>query len=149
MVCMLCLVALTTAAMLEVVRTRQGVSVISRRQFRLRILSALVWDLVLGGTALSMLFLWPTSAHDEQKARGFISVMTGVILLICIGLLLLAYDVALLSRRQAQEERRFTAHLDQFAAAELKRVRRPNGAPLHEFTGDAVEPGAESNGNLK
>ena len=122
LLCLLGVVAVATAAMLEVARMRRGESVISPRQFRLRLLSAVIWMILLGSTSYAMFFLWPERG-DLEQSRRFLSVMSGVILLLLLALLLFIYDVWQFARQRRQREAQFQQQLLEMAQAEIQRAK--------------------------
>jgi type VI protein secretion system component VasK len=127
LICCIGVIAVAVGALLEVGRIRRGDSIIPPRQFRLRLFSALIWAITLASLAYAVLFLWPQRGEREQATR-FLSVMSGVVLLIAIGLILLAYDFWLVGQarrlQQAKFERNIERDLDAMGRAEIERVQQ-------------------------
>jgi cbb3-type cytochrome oxidase subunit 3 len=134
--CLLAIIAVATGAALEIARTRRGESIISTNQFRLRMLSSLVWIATLGSLAYATLYLWPAPG-DSVTARRFLSLVSGAILLFFIGLFLLAYDVWLVNRGRRQQEKQFQQHLDALAQEEIERALQQKSAETSR-TSDSV-----------
>jgi hypothetical protein len=84
-------------------------------------LSALVWMVMLGSLAFTTVFAWPT-AGDQIAARRFLSLVSGSMLLLMIGLFLLMYDLWLVSRSRRVQERQFQQQLDLLAQQEIERA---------------------------
>jgi len=131
LLCIAALFAVASGALLEVARARRAASdgsvaeeastLVSRNQFRLRMLSAVVWMIVLGSLAYATLRLWPAPG-DAVTARRFVAVVSGAVLLIFIGLFLLAYDMWLMGRRRRLQEKQFERQLNDLAQSEIERL---------------------------
>lgn len=122
LLCFLGMIAISVGACLEVVRARRGESLVSPRQLRWRMMSAVIWLIVLGSLGYAVLFLWPVSGNLKQ-ARQFISVITGAFMLLGIALLLLLYDVWQVNQERQQHELRFNRQLTELARVEAERMR--------------------------
>lgn len=130
LLCLAGLIAVAVGAVLEIGRARRaaqesmpadGAPLVGVNQFRLRILSAVVWMIVLGALAYATMFLWPTPG-DMVTARRFVALVSGAVSLIVIGLFLLAYDMWLVSRRRRMQEKYFERQLNEMAQAEIERL---------------------------
>ncbi|MDF2439822.1 MAG: hypothetical protein JWN98_806 [Abditibacteriota bacterium] len=129
--CLVALIAVAIGALLEIARARragaagtagaEGATLVGRNQFWLRMLSAVVWMIVLGSLAYATLFLWPAPG-DDVTARRFVAVVSGSILLVLIGVLLLAYDMWLVSRQRRLQEKHFERQLNAMAQLEIERL---------------------------
>jgi hypothetical protein len=125
--CLLGLVAIAVGALLEITRQRRGESLLRPSLFRLRIVSALIWILTLGSLAYAVAFLWPQ--HDaafalrRAQAEKFLSVVSGALLLLLIGVLLLAYDMWQLARERRLKEAQFHLQMANMAQAEIEKAQ--------------------------
>lgn len=130
--CILAMIAVLTGAILEMRRSRRGESLISLNQYRLRLLSAFIWVIVLGSLSYATLFLWPEPGDRAQGYR-FLSVVSGAGLLFIIGIALLLVDIFQLSRERQRQADRFNTELAAMAEMEGERLRteaRQKAAPL-------------------
>lgn len=151
--CLAALIAVATGAVLEIGRARRAAAneeagaevgtLVSRNQFRLRMLSALVWMIVLGSLAYATLFLWP-SPGDAVTARRFVSVISGAVLLIFIGLFLLFYDMWLVARQRRLQEKHFEHQLNAMAQAEIERLAAQHPAAAEPNTSQSASQSANS-----
>ena len=123
LVCCIGVIAVAVGALIEVRRARRGDGIIPPRQFRLRLFSALIWAIALGSLAYTVLFLWPERG-DRDQARKFLSIVSGVVLLVVIGLILLAYDFWLVGQARRLQQARFERNVDEMGRAEIERVRQ-------------------------
>lgn len=131
LLCIAALLAVAIGALLEIARARRAVlggdatvetsTLVSRNQFRLRMLSAVVWMIVLASLAYATLMLWPAPG-DSVTARRFVAVVSGALLLILIGLFLLAYDMWLVGRQRRLQEKQFERQLNDLAQSEIERL---------------------------
>ena len=108
--CVLGIIALGTGALLEVARKRRGDSLLGARHFNLRMMSALIWLIVLASLFYAVTMLWP-QPNDKEQAQRFLSVISGAFLLLAIALGLLVYDVWAVVRAGQQSESRFNQQL--------------------------------------
>jgi type VI protein secretion system component VasK len=120
--CIVCLLAIATGAILEVLRQKRGESLLRPGQFRLRMFSALIWLIALGSLAYAVAFLWPQKG-DLVQARKFISLISGALTLIFIAVLLLAYDMWQLARARKINEAQFQRHLAELAREEILKAQ--------------------------
>lgn len=81
------------AAAWEWNRFARGQSALSPRHLRWRLLSALVWLLVLGSFAFTCVFLWPSPGHTKQENYRAVVVMAGATLLMLVGFGLMTFDI--------------------------------------------------------
>jgi hypothetical protein len=130
LMCLLGIIAVAVAAVLEIRRVRRGESVVTPLQFRLRMVSALIWVLVLGSTSYAILQLWP-APKDQDQAKRFISVISGVVLLLIIALLLMVYDLRLFALQRRRREAEFNQELAALAQAEIQRAQGRVGPTEH------------------
>ncbi len=118
--CILGIIAIGIGMLLELNRKRRGDSVISPRQLRLRLMSAIIWLIVLGSLFYAVIFLWPQRG-DQEQARRFLSVLSGSLLLIVLAIGLLFYDFWQVLREGQRHEAQFEQQLTAFAKAEIAR----------------------------
>ncbi|MBV9867134.1 MAG: hypothetical protein JO316_17400 [Abitibacteriaceae bacterium] len=143
LLCLLGIIAITTGACLELVRKRRGESVISANQLRLRMMSAVIWLIILGSLCYAVLFLWP-EAGNMQQARQFLSVVSGSFLLFGIALLLLLYDVWQVNRARRQHEVRFNQQLAAMARMEVEQMQKTRSSLSTAQLGTEGEPNPPS-----
>jgi hypothetical protein len=137
--CLLCLVAIATGAVLEIVRQQRGESLLRPSQFRLRILSALIWMIALGSMAFAVTFLWPERGNDVA-ARKFLSVLSGALSLVFFAVILLAYDLWQVARERRVREAQFNLQLADMALHEIEKARA-----AHPAAPETSSASAESN----
>ena len=128
LICCIGIIAVATGAALEIRRARRGSSIIPPRQIRLRLFSALIWIITLGSLSYAGLLLW-SEPGDRVQARRFVGVISGVLLLIVIGLLLVAYDLWLVGQARRLQQAKFKLNMDDLniddlARAEIERVQQ-------------------------
>ena len=141
LLCVLCALAIATVAFLEVVRARRGDSLLAPWHFRLRLMSALIWVIVLLSFAGAVTIWWPPpNPNMEQRLRLF-RVFVGATSLLTIALVLMIGDfwLAVRSRRRIEKAQavRFGQELRSLAAAETARARatqraQDNGKASHD-----------------
>jgi hypothetical protein len=127
LLCLLGIIAVAVAAVLEIRRMRRGESLITAGQFRLRLLSAVIWMILLGSTSYAILALWPQPG-DAVRAVRFFSVVSGIVLLLIIALLLMAYDLWQFSIQRRIREAEFNRELAAMAQAEIQRAQEKRDA---------------------
>lgn len=133
--CLLCLIAIATGAVLEVLRQKRGESLLRPGQLRLRVFSALVWMLALGSLAYAVAFLWPQKG-DVIQARKFLSVISGATMLLFIGVLLLGYDVWQVLKARRIKEAEFNLQLLDMAREEIEKAKTgQNSSPTSKADG--------------
>ncbi len=106
--CILSLVAVWCGALFEIGRQKRG-GAISKRHFRWRMISALLWTLILGTLAFATLRYWPQNLKDIENARRFVPLVSSAIALLLPAFALLFFDFYL----TAQTRKLQTAHLNQ------------------------------------
>jgi len=140
--CLLGILAVGIGALLEISRKRQGNTVVTPVQFKLRMISAVIWMIVLGSLFYAVVFLWPQRGlgmETERQARQFLSVVSGSFLLIAVALGLLVYDLWRLAREGRVHEARFNQQLIALAHAEVERAAK-GGPPVEQQGGGATSP---------
>ena len=130
-VCMLALVAIICGALYEIGRVRResrsGNIVISQSQFRLRLLSALIWFIALATLAYCSTLGLPVR-ENGVVVRGLFpkqwaALTGGSLLLIVIALILLAYDVWRVGARSRAQESFFEKQLAELAQREIEHAQ--------------------------
>ena len=135
LLCLLGVIAVGTGAVLEINRMRRGQSIIGVNQFRLRLLSAVVWMVILGSTGYALLYLWPEKG-DNPAALRFLSVVSGIILLLVVGFVLLMYDLWRVSLQHRQQQAQFNRQRDLLAQMEIEKRQ----AATHSATPEDAAP---------
>jgi hypothetical protein len=127
LLCALGMVIIGVGALLEASRFRRGASVISPRQFRLRMLSAALWIAILAALFCAVVLLWPqgrSPAELREQATTFLMVVGGAFSLILVNLVLFAYDLWQLARERRAQEARLNREFTALANAEVTRLQR-------------------------
>ena len=148
-ICVLALIAIVCGALFEIGRVRRengsGNIVISQTQFRLRLLSALIWFVALSSLAYCATIGLPVR-ENGVIVRGLLprqwAAMTGgALMLVVIAVLLLAYDVWLVRARSRVQEAFFEQQLEQLAQREIEHAQnlKKTDAPDSNFPGEHRE----------
>ena len=127
LLCALGIIAIGVGAVLEATRFRRGASVISARQFRLRMLSAALWLVVLGALFYAVVMLWPqpgNTVEAREQAANFLLVIGGAFSLILVNLVLFAYDLWQLAREREAHRAQFDQEFAAMASAEVARLQK-------------------------
>jgi len=105
-------------------RFANGQSALSPRHLRWRLLSALVWLVVLGTFIYATLALWPQNAAQKELAKRFVLVSGGALVLMMLAFVLMAVDIFW----TVQVGRRSSLRRSQMSQAtlerEIERVKR-------------------------
>ena len=133
MSCLLCMIAIAIGAGLEVWRQKRGESLLRPSQFRLRIFSALIWMIALGSLAYAVAFLWPNPElsliERRDQAQKFLSLISGSLMLLLIGLVLLGYDMWQLARERRLKQAQFNLQLLDMAREEIEKAKSASPSP--------------------
>jgi hypothetical protein len=137
--------AIATGAFLEIARVRRGDSLLAPWHFRLRLISAAIWFIILLSLAGAVTMLWPAPNATYNQKLQFVSVINGVALLIALALLLLGGDFWSLMRARRRIEqtqaRRFSEELRHLADVESARLQAEQRA---QQNGAAVDSSSNS-----
>ena len=142
--CMLALLAIVCGALYEIGRVRResssGNIVISQSQFRLRLLSALIWFIALATLAYCATLGLPVR-ENGIVVRGlwpkqWAALTGGSLLLVVIALTLLAYDVWRVSARSRAQEAFFQQQLEQLAQREIEHATHLREHPETDHPND-------------
>jgi hypothetical protein len=138
--CLLGIVVIGYGAALEITRQRRGATLVSPRQFRIRMISASIWITILAANAYAVTALWPQANYltsgkltpeSKAQARLFVQVIGGSFSLVFIGLFLFLLDVRQTTRErlslQMQHQRDLVA-LARESAASLQAKRETQAA---------------------
>ena len=120
--CLLCLVAVWCGALFEIGRQKRGAA-ISVRHFRWRMISALLWTLILGMLAFATLRFWPADATDIVNARRFVPLVSGAMALLLPAFVLLAFDFYLTAQTRRLQTARMNQDLGEIARREIERAQ--------------------------
>lgn len=106
-----------------------GGNLLSLRQFRLRLFSAVLWMMILGALYYAVTVQWPvrhgpipTSAEIEQ-ARRFAMTLICAFAGMFVGFGLLTWDMIQLGRERQAQSARFQAGLADLARREAERIQ--------------------------
>jgi hypothetical protein len=141
LLCALGIVAILCGIALEISRFRRGSGLISPRQFRIRMVSAVLWLIIVGANLYAVTALWPEGtasglSQEEAKAQArlFLLVVGGAFSLVIVALGLFAWDLVSISKERHIHEAKFLNEIAEAARAEaLKRDA------INKQTGTAVE----------
>lgn len=138
LLCCTGLVAIATGAYLEIARVRRKTSVISPRHLRWRMLSTLVWVLILGSLAYATLFEWPPGPGHPQgaeKFQRFSAIMLGSMLLMMVATFLFAIDLTMTLKERRAQEKKFGKAVLTPASEEVARILRDHNGPRNTKNG--------------
>ena len=122
LLCLTGLVAIATAAYVEVSRMRRGETALTPRHFRWRMISASLWVLILGSLAYGTLFEWPLNSHDENHMRRFSIILVGAMSLMMLAMVLFAVDVVLTMRERQQQRESYVRDVHDLARKEIEKI---------------------------
>jgi hypothetical protein len=110
-----------------------GGNIISLRQFRFRLLSAVIWMIVLATLCYATTALWPdrTSPQALEQVRRFGTVVIAALSLLMIAVVLFIYDVVQLSRERRAQTARFHKGLADMARNEAAQLQQQRAAQQH------------------
>lgn len=143
--CLAGLIAILCGAFLEVGRQQRSPT-ISSRHFRWRMVSALVWVVLLGSLGYSTLFLWPVTQPGVAPApvavKRFGLVLTACMSLMLVAFVLMFFDFYLTAKtRQVQNARR-QLEMAEIARLEIERAQnRANEKRQMEGNANSMEGG--------
>ncbi|PQV64870.1 hypothetical protein B1R32_103137 [Abditibacterium utsteinense] len=120
--CLVCLVAIWCGALFEIGRQKRAAT-ISKRHFRWRMMSALLWTLILGSFAYATLFSWPLNIADKVTARRFIALTSGATVLILPAFALIIFDFYLTVQTRRIQTVRMNQDLGEIARREIERAQ--------------------------
>jgi hypothetical protein len=105
-------------------------NIISLRQFRFRLLSALIWMIVLGSLCYATTALWPdrSSPMALEQMRRFVTVVLAALSLLLVAFGLFIYDVIQLSRERRAQTARFHQGLADMARSEAAKLQQKREA---------------------
>lgn len=107
-----------------------GGNIISLRQFRFRLLSAVVWMIVLGALCYATTALWPDRSSPQalEQMRRFVTVVLAALSLLLVAVVLFIYDVIQLSRERRAQTARFYKGLADMARDEAAQLQKHRDA---------------------
>jgi hypothetical protein len=119
-------------------------NVISLRQFRFRLLSAVIWMIVLGTLCYSITALWPERSSPQalQQVQRFVTVVGASLSLLLVAFALFVYDVIQLSRERRAQTARFYQGLAELArneAAQLQERQRLQASTAENINTSAAD----------
>lgn len=121
-------------------------SLVSTRQLRLRLISAVLWMAVLGTLAYAVTALWPLEGRTLQgraQASRFAWVVITALGLMLAAFALLVYDVIQVARERRLQTARLHQSLADLARAEAERLRE---AQESQHEAQHQPPDGEANG---
>jgi hypothetical protein len=121
-----------------------GGNIISLRQFRFRLVSAVIWMIVLGTLSYAITALWPerTSPLAREQVRHFLTVVGAALSLLLVAVALFIYDVIQLSRERRAQTARFYHGLAEMArheAAQLQERKRLQESSVQSMEASPVD----------
>ena len=120
--CLVGLVAILCGALYEFGRQKRSPT-ISNRHFRWRLLSALVWTVILGSLGYATLFLWP-NPPTAVGVRRFATVLVASMSLMLVAFVLMLFDFYLTSKTRQVQSARMQQELADIAHIEIERAQR-------------------------
>ena len=133
-ICAGAVVALCAGAIFEWGRFKRGVSPLSTRHFRWRMVSAVLWLVILGAFGYSTLFLWPSNAlslsgaqlspADLVQMRRFTALVSGAVVLLMVALLIMSFDFYFTLLAQKRLSAQFGRERAQLAREEIERTTK-------------------------
>lgn len=129
-------------AALEISRQRRGGGLVSPRQFRVRMVSAAIWLLILTANFYAVTALWPTAVYQANgkltdasraEAQLFVKVLGGSFSLVFFALILFFLDMRHTARERQQLElqrQQNLASLARDAAASLRQQKDSATLPV-------------------
>lgn len=120
--CFLGLTAILSGAAWEWRRQKRGAT-ISARHFRWRMVSALLWTLILGSLGWATLFSWPASRQDVVTAQRFGAVLAGAMMLMMVAFVLMIFDFYLTAKTRQIQTARMQHDLGEIARREIERAQ--------------------------
>lgn len=131
-ICAAGIVAIAVAAVFERGRLKRGVSALSARHFRWRMVSALLWILILASLGTATLFFWPPanltpaqlSPAQLVSVRRFTGLVSGAMVLLMLAIVIMTFDFyfTLLAQKRATLE--FSRDRAQKAREEIERATK-------------------------
>lgn len=133
-ICAAAIVALCAGAIFEWGRFKRGVSPLSTRHFRWRMVSAFLWLLILGAFGYSTIFLWPSQALSPGGAKlspadlvqmsRFVTLISGAVVLLMIALLIMSFDFYFTVMAQKRLSTQFGRERARLAREEIERASK-------------------------
>lgn len=124
--CVMGVFLIGVSALFEFGRAQRGESLLSPRHFRWRMISAVLWILVLGSFAFATLFLWPRGPGDILMGKRFGAVIAGATLLLIIACATNLYDVVMTLQERGKHQVEFLRDLESLAREEAERAQHQN-----------------------
>ncbi len=131
--CLLGLVAVWCGALFEIGRQKRG-GAISKRHFRWRMISALLWTLILGTLCFATLRFWPGATSNAENVKRFVPLILGAIALMLPAFVLLIFDFYLTAQTRRLQTTRMKQDLGEIARREIERAQTE--ARLRENSGE-------------
>jgi hypothetical protein len=120
--CLLGLVTIWCGAVFEA-RRQQRTPTISKRHFRWRMVSALLWTIILGSLAYATLFTWPV-VGDYNSVRRFGAILAGSLLLMMVAFMVIIFDFYLTAQTRKIQTARMHQDLGEIARVEIERAQQ-------------------------
>lgn len=120
--CLLGLIAILCGALFEFGRQKRSPT-ISSRHFRWRMVSALVWTVILGSLGYATLFLWPVPPTAVAVKR-FATVLVASMSLMLVAFVLMLFDFYLTSKTRQVQSALMQQELAEIARVEIERAQR-------------------------
>jgi hypothetical protein len=121
----LCTAGLITiwGAVLFELRRQQQSATISQRHLRWRMVSAVLWTLILGCLTYGTLFSWPVHG-DAVSTKRFGAILGGSILLMMVAFVVIIFDFYLTVQTRKIQTARMQQDLGEIARLEIERAKR-------------------------
>jgi hypothetical protein len=122
-ICVFGIFAIFIAALIEFQRLKTGDAVLSRRQSRWRIISSVLWIIILGSLAYATAFLWPEPGAPQPVQMRFMRIVVGSIALMVPAFILLALDLRFTLLAQKLSRLKFEAGLEEMTRQEILKAQ--------------------------
>lgn len=137
--CVMGILAIAYGAAAEMSRQKRGNTLVSPRQYRIRLISAAVWMVILTANFYAVTALWPEEARylpngrltPESKAQAqlFIKVIGGSFSLVFVGLGLFVLDMRHTARERQALELKRQKDFAELTSSELMRANLTPNVP--------------------
>lgn len=122
MLCCVGIVAIGTAATLEIRRMRRGEALISPRHFRWRMISTTLWVFIFAVLAYATTVAWPERGDREAVIRMG-NILGGCMALMMVAMVIFSVDLMVTLRKKLAHARRVSASNRESLNRELGRYQ--------------------------
>jgi MFS family permease len=123
-ICVFGVIAISITALSEFQRLKTGDAVLSRRQSRWRIISSVLWIIILSSLAYATAYLWPDEGTPREVQLRFMRIVVGAIALMVPAIILLALDLRFTMLAQKLSRMKFEAGLEEITRQEIAKAQK-------------------------